>query len=217
MSSMAHLLRKATSSKPSVAQRRPPVAFARSVVATAGLLAQRRLALPKRRVGEQLYFSDGSRTSVFRETVVRDAGCTDPAVLVVQFRLRLLGRRRLLHTLFRLESIANTPLFAGFPGFRSKLWCYDAETGMYRGVYEWDGAAHADAYARTLVRLLRWVSVGETLRYHVVARTGVAQFLEGRAAVVGAAAGASGGEWWRLIDRAGREGVRQQRLDRSAR
>ncbi len=31
----------------------------------------------------------------------------------------------------------HTPLFAGFPGFRSKLWIDDVETGVYRGVYEW--------------------------------------------------------------------------------
>lgn len=97
------------------------------------------------------------------------ADSREPAVLLVQFRLRLLGRHRLLHELFRAESIANTPLFAGFPGFRSKLWLCDDASGLYRGIYEWEGAERATFYAETLSKLLRLVSVPGTVRYHVVA------------------------------------------------
>jgi hypothetical protein len=32
--------------------------------------------------------------------------------------------------LFRRECVLHTPLFAGFPGFRSKLWIDDTETGV---------------------------------------------------------------------------------------
>ena len=81
----------------------------------------------------------------------------EPALLVVRFRLRLLGRRHLPNRLSQAESIANTPLFAGFPGFRSKLWLCDEATRVYRGIYEWDGADRALSDAETLSTLLRLV------------------------------------------------------------
>jgi hypothetical protein len=91
---------------------------------------------------------------VLRETAIRDRDPQDPAVLVVRFRLRAFGRRRLLHELFRRECILHTPMFPGFPGFQTKLWLSDTATGTYRGLYEWDGAERAADYAEVLVRLL---------------------------------------------------------------
>lgn len=93
----------------------------------------------------------------------------EPALLVVRFRLRLLGRRHLPNRLSQAESIANTPLFAGFPGFRSELWLCDETTRVYRGIYEWDGADRALSYAETLSTLLRLVSVPRRAQYRVVA------------------------------------------------
>ena len=53
------------------------------------------------------------------------------------------GVRGAGHALFRWESLLNTPLFVGFPGFVSKLWLADDEHGFYRGLYEWNGPARA--------------------------------------------------------------------------
>ena len=53
----------------------------------------------------------------------------------------------------------NTPLFVGFPGLVSKLWLAADEHDVYRGLYEWDGAARAESYARALWRVLALVSV----------------------------------------------------------
>ena len=63
---------------------------------------------------------------------------THPPVLVVAFRLRWVRGRG--HALFRAESLLNTPLFVGFPGFVSKLWLAHDENGAYRGFYQWNGA-----------------------------------------------------------------------------
>jgi hypothetical protein len=148
-------------------------------------------------VGDRLRFEDGTTSRVFRETVL-DAPTPEPALLVVQFRLRLLGRARLTHRLFRAESIANTPLFAGFAGFRSKLWLCDAETGTYRGIYEWDGADRASAYAETLARLLRLVSEPGTVKYRVVARTRRDEYLARRGSVTATLTSDPADTWWRL-------------------
>jgi hypothetical protein len=70
-------------------------------------------------VGVRLGFADGTSARVYRETVVDRGPTLDPCVLIVEFRLRAV--RGPGHAAFRLESLLNTPLFAGFPGFVSKL------------------------------------------------------------------------------------------------
>ena len=72
------------------------------------------------------------------------------------------------HALFRLESLFNTPLFVGFPGFVSKLWVAHDSNDIYRGVYEWDGATLAEDYVRTLWRVLALVCVPGSIRYEIV-------------------------------------------------
>ncbi|MFZ2529810.1 MAG: hypothetical protein WAX14_19485 [Rhodococcus sp. (in: high G+C Gram-positive bacteria)] len=94
--------------------------LARCAGHTAHLLLHRRLHLPVANTGRRMTFGDGSAAVVYRETVADRADPADPVVLVVAFRLR--GVRGRGHAVFRAESLLNTPLFAGFPGFVSKLW-----------------------------------------------------------------------------------------------
>jgi hypothetical protein len=139
---------------PSQAPLPRPVAWrgvGRCVLRSATLLLRRELRLPRENVGRVLLFADGSSARVYRETV-RTGATRDPCVLVVGFRLRFVRGRG--HAWFRVESILNTPLFAGFPGFASKLWMAHDGHGTYRGVYEWDGAERAERYARSLWRVL---------------------------------------------------------------
>jgi hypothetical protein len=72
------------------------------------------------------------------------------------------------HALFRFESLFNTPLFVGFPGFVSKLWVAHDSNDIYRGVYEWDGATLAEDYVRTLWRVLALVCVPGSIHYEIV-------------------------------------------------
>ena len=138
----------------------------RSAAATAALLARRRVHLPRPNVGRLLPFTDGSEAVVYRETVVDRGPTRRPAVLLVSFRLRLVQGRG--HDLFRAESILNTPLFVGFPGYVSKLWLAHDANGVYRGIYEWDGPVRAENYARTLWRVLALVCVPGSIRYRVL-------------------------------------------------
>ena len=176
----------------------PVRAFVRSIVATGRLAATGRLGSPQTYVGSRLHFADGTTSFVFRETALRATGTAEPAVLVVRFRLWALGRSPLLHAFFRRECILHTPLFAGFPGFRSKLWASDTATGVYRGVYQWDGAGLAADYAATLARLLRPFSTRGSVSYHVV--PGLLR--DDALRDPDRTASAAGGEdesWWRLV------------------
>ena len=160
---------------------------------TARLLRQRRIHLPTGHVGMRLRFADGTSAPVYRETIVDRGATADPCVLVVEFRLRAVHGRG--HAAFRAESLLNTPLFVGSPGFVSKLWLAADEQGRYRGLYEWDGPRRAEAYARALGRVLALVSVPGSIHYIVLPGLRRDEVLEQPQAAAGTAAGAAA--WWR--------------------
>ena len=142
-------------------------ALTRCAMRTAVLLAQRRLHQPATHVGQRCSFADGTTAEIYRETVADVAPVSSPAVLVVCFRLRRVRSTR-AHALFRLESVLNTVLFAGFPGFVSKLWFTHDDNGIYRGLYDWDDPALAEAYVRALWWVLALVSVPGSIHYAVL-------------------------------------------------
>lgn len=168
------------------------LAVARNVGPSCVLLVRRRVHLPKDNVGRVLRFADGSTSRVYRETAV-DRQPAEPCVLVVAFTLRLVRGRA--HRLFEAESILNTPLFVGFPGFVSKLWCAHDTFGAYRGLYEWDGAGRAGKYAAALWRVLELVSVPGSISYKVLPGMRRDEVLANPARI---AAAGSDHAWWRL-------------------
>jgi len=178
---------------------RPPLpypaalrALVRCSAGTARLLRQHRLHLRARWVGTHLHFGDGTSARVYRETVADLGSTVDPCVLVVEFRLRAV--RGWGHAAFRLESLLNTPLFAGFAGFVSKLWLAGDERGRYRGFYEWDDPRLAEDYARALWRVLALVSVPGSIHYVVLPGLRRDAVLEKPQVLGGDDA------WWRLVE-----------------
>jgi len=163
---------------------------------TARLLRRRRIHLPAGRVGMRLRFADGTSARVYRETIVDRGATASPCVLVVEFRLRAV--RGWGHAAFRAESLLNTPLFVGFPGFVSKLWLADDERGRYRGLYEWDDPRLAEAYARALWRVLALVSVRGSIHYVVLPGLRRDEVLERPQILADAAADPAA--WWRLAE-----------------
>lgn len=161
---------------------------------TGRLLLQRRIHLPRQNTGRQVAFANDSRAVVYRETVVESPATRDPAVLVVGFRLRLLRGRA--HRWFRVESILNTPLFVGFPGYVSKLWLTHDENGLYRGIYQWDGAEAAETYARTLWRVLALGSVPGSIHYRVLPGAHRDEFLLNVPAAQPGSAASAPPTWW---------------------
>lgn len=143
--------------------------LARCVATTALLLLRHRVHLPRRRVGTIVRLPDGTSSRIYRETTVDRGPEREPCALVVMFRLR--GMRGRGHAVFRRESLLNTPLFVGFPGFVSKLWLAHDGRGYYRGLYAWDGAAAAESYARSLWWVLALVSESGSIHFEVLPGT----------------------------------------------
>ena len=181
--------------QPPLAYRAALRALISCLASTVRLLRQRQIHLPARHVGMWLRFADGTSARVYRETVVDRGATQHPCVLVVEFRLRAVHGRG--HAAFRWESLLNTPLFVGFPGFVSKLWLADDERGRYRGLYEWDGPRRAEAYARALWRVLALVSVPGSIHYVVLPELRRDELLARPQILADAAADAA---WWRLAE-----------------
>ena len=172
-------------------------AVARCVGKTCVMLARSQVHLPRNNVGRVLRFADGSTARVYRETAVDRISPAEPCVLVVAFKLRLV--RGMAHRFFEAESLLNTPLFVGFPGFVSKLWCAHDTNGAYRGLYEWDGAARAHDYAAALWRVLELVSVPGSISYKVLPGLRRDEVLADPARM---AAAEGDRAWWRLLSQA---------------
>ena len=158
-----------------------PLAWLRSLPHAARDLAAGRTRCHRAYLGERLRMSDGRTYVPFRHTRKSPAAWSfahPPVVLQPRFHLALLApHRRRLHALFRVVCIITTPSFVGLPGFRSKLWMVDPETGDFAGLYEWDDAATARAYAEGLARVLRLLSSPGSVTYELVEADTVDDYL----------------------------------------
>lgn len=118
--------------------------------------------------------------AIFRETTGDDGVAGEPAVLVVGFRLRVLGDNPTLHWLFQRVCLLTTPFWSGFAGFRVKLWMVNPVTNDYLGIYRWAGAEHARTYVTALATVLRALSTPESVWYDIVPATDFEAFLAAR-------------------------------------
>ncbi len=101
--------------------------------------------------------------------------------LAVWFHLRgMPAGSRVRRYLFERLCLANTLLFAGFEGFRGKLWMVDPRTADYAGLYSWRSAAEAEVYARYIVGVLSPLSVKGSVGYQVLPDMQLEQLLGSR-------------------------------------
>ena len=83
----------------------------------------------------------------------------------------------------------------------SKLWLANDEHGVYRGIYEWDGPARAEHYARSLWRVLALVSAPGSIHY--VVRPGQRRdALLAAPQLLAPPAPDEVGSWWRPVEAA---------------
>ena len=100
---------------------------------------------------------------VFRNTQNSTSSSEERAVLVVGFRLKLLRNNRALHWLFQRGCMLTTPFWSGLRGFKVKLWMVDPKTKNYLGIYDWHGLENAQQYIEALTRVLKPLSVENTV------------------------------------------------------
>ncbi len=118
-----------------------------SALKTIGYALSGRLHFPPDRVGECLQMDDGRSFVIFRHAIV-DPLPAQPehpmAIFIVRFHLAGMSARS-----NKTFSLLPIPFFVGLPGFRSKLWMLDKNSGDFQGNYEWDTIQDAENYARS--------------------------------------------------------------------
>ncbi len=134
------------------------------------LLVRRRLHLRRDLIGAVIVTEDGRRLTVFRESLSDAAGDGVEVTLLVWFHLRgTTASSRARAWLFERESILNTVLYAGCPGFARKLWLVERSTGDYAGIYSWHGPDAADDYGSYITAVLRPLSTPGSVSHRVIA------------------------------------------------
>lgn len=131
-------------------------------------LLRGRYRFPQDRVGEIVEY-EGQKFTIFRQMIV-DPGakkCGDPrAVFKVRFRVANMSPGR-----NKIFSRFTIPFFSGLPGFRSKLWLLDAETGDNMGIYEWDTPEDAAFYAQSFaMRFMTRRSVPGSAKFEIISK-----------------------------------------------
>ena len=150
---------------------------ARSTVGFIRLALTGRLHLQYHRLGTLYDIGDRGQFRIFRETTSSQTYPNTDVVLVVGFRLRVLGNSRLLHWLFQRVCLLTTPFWSGLRGFRVKLWMVDPATHNYLGIYDWAGQTAAQRYVDALLRVLRPLSVTGTVWSELRPRQSFENFL----------------------------------------
>jgi hypothetical protein len=140
------------------------------------------ISRPTSRLGRRYRVDRGGVYDVFRETDGDDGVTGDPAVLVVGFRLKIIGANPVAHWLFQRVCLLTTPFWSGFRGFRVKLWMVDQDTKNYLGIYQWAGEENARAYAEALCRVLRPLSTRDSVWYDLEPEQALDPYLATRAA-----------------------------------
>jgi len=162
----------------------------RLALASAGgfvdLVRARSISRPRSRLGKRYRTDRGGDYEVFRETISEDGAAGTPAVLVVGFRLKVIGSNPAAHWLFQRVCLLTTPFWSGFRGFRVKLWMVDRDSKNYLGMYQWAGEEHARTYAEALSRVLRPLSTRDSVWYDLYPDEPLDPFLSAHAVGAGA-------------------------------
>jgi len=141
--------------------------FASLVAATKMALAGR-VHFPRQRLNEVLWL-DGEKWVVFRHVKIDPLpNQPDAPGAIFQPRFHLAGMSPGVNQLFSWLPI---PFFIGLPGFRSKLWLINPDTGDFSGYYEWDTVEDAQNYQRSFaVKFMTGRSVPGSVSFKVTPR-----------------------------------------------
>jgi hypothetical protein len=108
------------------------------------LIATGRLRFPRKWIGQHLVLPDGRDYVVFRHVVLTPGTqppLTPGAIFIPTFHVA--GMSPGVNKRFSLLPI---PFIVGLPGFRTKLWLLQEQSGDFAGLYEWDTVQDAENY-----------------------------------------------------------------------
>lgn len=135
----------------------------RSLANTLKFALTGRLHFPKDRIGEHITMDDGQTFSIFRHAVT-DSRAPPGSRFIVRFKLA--GMCPGMNKPF---SLIPMPFCIGVPGFRSKLWTLNSETGYFQVIYEFRTARDAENYAGpSAMKFMKGRSVPGSVSYRII-------------------------------------------------
>ena len=135
-----------------------------------------RLGFPRALCGRVLTMADGAKFTVFRQAVIKSgAGHSTGPGAVFRISFHFIGGSPGLNQRLSLIPI---PLIVGFPGFRTKIWTLNEDTGAFQGIYEWSSTEAAADYAESLaIRLMKKRAVADSVHQEIIPNTSVDRYL----------------------------------------
>jgi len=140
----------------------PPLLLAR----TLSLWLSGRIHFSRDRIGE-LVQEDEEEFRIFRQVIVDPTG-DQPESPGAIFKVCFRYKKYSANTNRRL-SLIPIPFIIAQPGFRSKTWLLEQETGISQGFYEWDTVKDAEDYWNSFpMRLLKKRVVPDSISYTIL-------------------------------------------------
>ncbi len=121
-----------------------------------------------KRLGWKYKVKDGQTYAVFRETFSDRDYQESQVTLVVHFRLIIVGSNPFFHWLFQHLCVLDTPMWCGFPGFKTKFWMVDLKSKDYLGIYRYEGRKNAEIYANYISTILKPLSTKNSVWYEII-------------------------------------------------
>lgn len=131
-----------------------------------------RIQFPKDRIGEIIIGDDGRPFQIFRQVIIKSSQTQEQhhnAIFKVNFKLAEMSPQKNIK--FSLLAI---PFFIGLPGFKSKLWMIDKESGYFQGIYEWDTKEHAERYSKSFaMKFMCKRSLPNSVQYTITSKSDI--------------------------------------------
>ncbi|MFC1873947.1 hypothetical protein ACFLYX_01460 [Chloroflexota bacterium] len=118
-----------------------------SLLKTVSYVITGRLHFTKGRIGELFTMDDGQEYTIFRKVIVdlKPELVKKPGdILIIRFNFAHGSPKQ-----NKRLSLIPIPFIVGLPGFKSKTWALQKESGGFQGIYEWDTIQDAENYKKS--------------------------------------------------------------------
>ncbi len=103
---------------------------------------------------------DGQEFTIFRHIIAHPLKEQEASsTFIVRFKFA-----RLSHNANRIASIIPMLLITGFPGFQTKMYAVNKESGYWQGMYQWKTQKHLKDYLKSFVyKMMNKRAIKETI------------------------------------------------------
>jgi len=149
----------------------PPVCLFVSIIR----LINGKLCLSKKNVGIKVNMDDQGEFEIFRHiTKYPLNNKSENCVFVVSFKFA-----KLSHQANKLASIIPMLLITGFPGFMTKMYGVNHDSGFWQGMYQWKSKQHLEEYKNSFVyRMMNKRAIKSSIQSFEIDATSLANFIQ---------------------------------------